>query len=260
MNLLLQKHGLPEEGDLVMCNVSKIHFHSIFVDIFEYGRQQGMIHISEVSPGRIRTIRDFVKEGRTVVCKVLRINKERGHVDLSLRRVTEAQRRNKVNELKQEQVAEKIIEHIAKEKKLDVKKFFKEVYEKLTVQYNSIFDAFYDVVETDAKLVDQGLDKATAEAMEVIIRQRIKETSVEIKGKFLIQSYLPDGVDKIKTAFSAASKVKGDYRISYKGAGVFDVAITDKEYKLAEKVLSDIRAKVEKGLDLPETTVEFLRT
>jgi translation initiation factor 2 subunit 1 len=41
--------------------------------IEEYGKQ-GLIHISEVSPGRIRNIRDFVKEGKMVVCKVIKID------------------------------------------------------------------------------------------------------------------------------------------------------------------------------------------
>ena len=99
--MLLKKEGFPEEGELVMCTVTNVQYHSVFVRLEEYGKS-GMIHISEVSPGRIRNIRDFVKEGKKVICKVLRINLERGHIDLSLRRVSEAQKRNKANDLKKE--------------------------------------------------------------------------------------------------------------------------------------------------------------
>ena len=93
--MLYKKQGFPEESELVMCTVSNIQYHSVFADLDEYGRQ-GMIHISEISPGRIRNIRDYVKEGKKIVCKVLRVNSERGHIDLSLRRVNEAQRKNKI--------------------------------------------------------------------------------------------------------------------------------------------------------------------
>ncbi|MEK6948847.1 MAG: S1 RNA-binding domain-containing protein, partial [Nanoarchaeota archaeon] len=60
--MLLQKKGFPQEDELVLCTVTKVEFHSVFVTLDEYGKG-GMIHISEVSPGRIRNIRDFVREG-----------------------------------------------------------------------------------------------------------------------------------------------------------------------------------------------------
>src|SRR3989339_358149 len=110
--MLLHKKGFPEEGELVLCTVTKLSSHSIFVDLDEY-QKQGLIHITEVSPGRIRNIRDFVREGKKVVCLVLRINQERGYIDLSLRRVNESQKRAKIDEVKQEQKAEKIIEMLS---------------------------------------------------------------------------------------------------------------------------------------------------
>src|SRR3989338_9154007 len=97
--MLAKKSGFPEESELVQCTVTSVQSHSVFVMIDEYGIN-GMIHISEVAPGRIRNIRDFVMEGKTVICKVLRVNAERGHVDLSLRRVSESQKRNKIAAVK----------------------------------------------------------------------------------------------------------------------------------------------------------------
>ncbi len=74
--MLYQRTGYPEEEELLLCTVTKIFPHSVFVKMDEFGRD-AMIHISEVSPGRIRNIRDFVVEGKKVVCKVLRIDKEK---------------------------------------------------------------------------------------------------------------------------------------------------------------------------------------
>ena len=118
--MLFKKQGFPEENELVMCTVTKVQYHSVFVNLDEY-EKGGMIHISEVSPGRIRNIRDFVKESKKVVCLVLRINKEKGHIDLSLRRVNEGQKRAKVDEIKKEQMAEKILEFVAKKLNKDIK-------------------------------------------------------------------------------------------------------------------------------------------
>ncbi len=98
-----KKQGFPEENEIVLCTVKKILPHGIFVSLDEYKSQEGLIHISEISPGRVRNIRDFVKEGKRIVCKILRVNKEKNHIDLSLRRVNQAQRINKNTEHKQEQ-------------------------------------------------------------------------------------------------------------------------------------------------------------
>src|SRR3990167_8225509 len=121
--MLLKKEGFPEEDELVLCTVTKIFHNGVFVDLDEYAKG-GMIHISEVSPGRIRNIRDFVVEGKKVVCKVLRVDGEKGHIDLSLRRVNEGQKKIKINEIKMEQRAEKIIEFAAKKLSIDFKKFY----------------------------------------------------------------------------------------------------------------------------------------
>ena len=110
--MLYHKDGFPEENEAVMCTVTSVQYNSVFCTLDEYGKS-GMIHISEVAPGRIRNIRDYVIEGKKVVCKVLRTDLERGHIDLSLRRVSEGQRRNLNMLLKQEQQAE--IERARKE-------------------------------------------------------------------------------------------------------------------------------------------------
>ena len=60
--MLYKREGFPEEDELVMCTVTKIFPHSVFVNIDEFGRT-GVIHISEISPGRIRNIRDKTTNG-----------------------------------------------------------------------------------------------------------------------------------------------------------------------------------------------------
>ena len=112
--MLLKKQGFPQEGELVLCTVTKIFGHSVFVTVDEYNRS-GMINISEVSPGRIRNLRDFVVEGKKIVCFVLRVNQEKGHIDLSLRRVNDNQKRKKLESMQLEQKAEKMLEFVAKD-------------------------------------------------------------------------------------------------------------------------------------------------
>jgi len=241
--MLLQKKGFPEEDELVMCTVTKVQFHSVFANLDEYGNG-GMIHISEVSPGRIRNIRDFVKEGKKVVCKVLRINEEKGHIDLSLRRVTETQKRKKVDEIKQEQKAEKILEFISKDLKVDVKKLFIDILDNISKKYDSLYDFFQQVVADSNAIKDAGLDAKTSKKLEEAIKSRIKEVNVKIESKLKLTSFAADGVDIVKEALKKAEEIgKEGILIKYLGAGSYGVIVNGKDYKEAEGILEKASEK-----------------
>ena len=110
--MFYKKTGFPDENELVFCEVTNIQHNSVFVDIEEYGKS-GLIHISEIASGRIRDINDYVREGDRLVAKVIKIDMDKGHIDLSMRRVTAMQKKAKTNQRKQEQRAEKLLSDFA---------------------------------------------------------------------------------------------------------------------------------------------------
>src|SRR3970282_3049374 len=103
----------PDEGELVVCSVANVKNFGAFVTLDEYESKEGFIHIAEVSSGWIKYIRDYVREGQRVVCKVLRVDTSKGQVDLSLKAVNEHQRREKIQEGKNEQRADTLLAIVA---------------------------------------------------------------------------------------------------------------------------------------------------
>ena len=248
--MLLHKKGFPEEGELVLCTVTKLSSHSIFVDLDEY-QKQGLIHITEVSPGRIRNIRDFVREGKKVVCLVLRINQERGYIDLSLRRVNESQKRAKIDEVKQEQKAEKIIEMLSHALKKEHKVLYQEIFNKVSKKYESLRSCFEDVVAGKLKLSELGIDKDIEQPLEESIVQRMKPQEVELRGCFTIHSYEPNGVEIIKDAMVRAESE--NLTLKYEGAGKYLLIVKDVDYKEAERKL---KKTVDQALSLLKKNAE----
>jgi len=234
--MLYKKKGMPEVNEVVMCNIKKILFHSVFVDIEDYGLE-GMVHISEVSPGRIRNIRDYVKEGKKIVCKVLRIDKVKGHIDLSLRRVSLAQKKNKVNEYKQEQKAEKMLEYVARDLKTDIAGIYEKAGYKILEKYDNLHSAFVDVVENNSSLEKLGIDKKIANKIEELIRDRIKPAEVSVKGTLNLSSFEGNGAELIKKILVNFIDKKID--VSYLGSGKYNIGLHDKNYKDAESKLKD---------------------
>jgi len=256
MAMLYHRTGFPEEGEILWCRVTNIQHSSIFCEMLEYGTS-GMIHISEVVAGRVRNIRDFVKEGKIVVCKVLRTYKDRGHVDLSLRRVSEMQRRNKGEEMKQEAKAEKLVEFVAKQIKVPFKELYNKIAPVLLSNYQYIFLAFEEVSKEKENLEKLGIDPKYASTLTEIIKQRIKPQILTLGGTITLQSYDSNGLKIVKEALSKAEK--GGVAVRYLGAGNFKLNLQGEDVKAAEKKLNKAVEEVVKFMEDNKGTAEFSR-
>ncbi len=255
--MLFRMYGFPEESEIVICTVSNVQYNSVFANLDEYPGKSGIIHISEISPGRIRNIRDYVKEGKKVICKVLRINEERGHIDLSLRRVNESQKRNKNDELKKEMMAEKIVEFAAKELKLKFEDLYKTIFAEISKEYDHLYPCFEDYVVENFDIKKLNLDKKVLEKLDELIKQRIKPPEVSITGAFTLVSYDPDGVSKIKEALKLAEGE--DIELKYYGAGKYGISFKAEDYKECEAMVEKATKAVIEAMEKSGGEASFKR-
>jgi translation initiation factor 2 subunit 1 len=238
--MFYHREGIPEEDEIILCKVTKLYPNSVFVELLEYGKQ-GMIHISEIAPGRIRNLRDYVSAGRQIVCKVLRLDRERGHIDLSLRRVNSNQRKEKLEEIKQELKAESLVKSIAKRIKKPVEPIYKQLSGPVFSEYSHLFLCFKDVAAGEVNLEKLGVDKTIAKELTELILEKFKPQKITIEGEINLSTYVSDGVDKIKSALLDIEKVSSTISINYLGAGRYKLIIEDFEYKPAEKNLKKVQ-------------------
>ena len=77
----------PELEEIVVVQVKRIVDMGSYVSLLEYDNHEGMLLNSELSKRRIRSLAKLVKVGKTEICMVLRVDQEKGYVDLSKRRV-----------------------------------------------------------------------------------------------------------------------------------------------------------------------------
>ena len=242
--MFYKKTGIPEENEIVLCTVKKILYHVVFVSIDEYKNQEGMIHISEISPGRIRNLRDYVKEGKRIVCKILKINKEKNQIDLSLRRVSSSQTRNKLTEIKQEEKAEKILEQAAKKLKLSLEEIYKEIGNKIIEKHGSLTIAFYKLIKEDENLLKELASPKITSELTKLIKEKIKLPEIKISGTLKLTSTASDGINVIKKIIKNivdfSKKKKYNTKIIYAGAPKYQLNLTASDYKTAESQLKEI--------------------
>ena len=107
-----RKPQWPEVGDLVITTIETVTDYGAYVNLGEYDKR-GLLHVSAILSSWIRNIRDFMREGQKVVLKVTRLNLEKGHIDLSLRRVTKRSKIEKIRQWKQDRKAKALLHGVA---------------------------------------------------------------------------------------------------------------------------------------------------
>ncbi len=81
-------HKYPVVGEIYDGVVTKILDFGAFVEIMD-GGAQGLVHISEIAPRRIRAVQDELDVGQKVRVKVLEIDTERNRIRLSIKAVSD---------------------------------------------------------------------------------------------------------------------------------------------------------------------------
>ncbi len=255
--MFYQRPGFPEEDEIVLCKVTEILPNSVFVELVEY-RRQGMIHISEIAPGRIRNLREYVMIGKEIICKILRLDRERGHIDLSLRRVNSTERQAKLDEIKQELKAEQLIANLAKKLKLPVGELYKKLAGPLLKNYSYLHLCFHDVVEGKVNLEKLGLENTIAEELTAAVIEKFKPEKIIVKGEIRLQTYAAKGIEKIKATLEEVQLVSAALSLSYLGAGRYRLVLEDADYKPAEKKLAKVESILDKFND-KISTASFIR-
>ena len=257
--MLYHRNELPQDSELVVCTVTRIQHHTVFVKLNHFNRT-AILHISEVSPGRIRNLRDFVQENKVIVCKVLTVKHDRGHIDVSLRRVTDNQRINLMSKFKQETNAEKLLGEVAVECKLDVKDVYPKVFSALTKDFDFMHEAFREHVKGTYEFPKLDVPPKFQEMLIDLVKQRVKPPQVELTGKFKIVSFADDGAILIRNALVEADKVDEKLELTYNGGGNYNYKIITGTFKDAESILAKAQEIIEKEFDNnKEALYEFVK-
>ncbi|HLD56814.1 MAG TPA: S1 RNA-binding domain-containing protein [archaeon] len=236
------KEGYPNRWELVICKITKIDPHSATAEMIEYKRF-GYIHASEVAKRWVINIKEFLKEGQYVVCRVMDVDRVRNTISLSVKRVDRAEGQRKMNEFKREVKGEKFLEQAAKALNKTVDQAEKEIGYIITEEFGTASKMFDFAVKNPELLKKKGIPKAWEDAIIDVAKKNYTEKVHEMRANLKLVSYKPDGVDTIKKALLALPK---DIEVKYISAPnylLISKSTNPKELKLKLAAAADSVAK-----------------
>jgi len=245
----MSEHKLewPESGDLVIASIESVMDYGAYANLDEY-QKRGFLHISEISSARVRNVRDYVREKQKLVLKVVHVNLEKGHIDLSLRRVTKRERIEKVKAWKKERKGEVLLRAVAEKVGLPVD----EVYQKagtILEERFGLYEGFEEVLKEGTEVLTKlGIPEDIAKAFAQVAEERIHIKMVKVRGVLEVRCMKQNGVGCIRDAFVGAKKAlkAKDAKIEFYviSAPKYSVEVSADNWKRAEDLLDEVSQKV----------------
>jgi len=227
-----------EERDIVLCTVDRIAGTVVFVRI-EREAREGSIILSEIAPGRIRNLREYVTPKKKIVCKILKTSG--GTINLSLRRVTQKEKKEVMDEYNQEKSYVSILKSVTKEKA-------NEIIENIT-KNESLYDFFEDARKNPKKLENLIGKEHSKKILDIILEQKTKKKI--IKKTISLKTQDPRGIYLLKKVLENPDVIE----LKYLSDGKYSLRVETEDGKKGEQELKTFLEKIEEKAR--ETGVSF---
>lgn len=238
---------LPEESEFVLATIKKIMPYGALCILPEYKNAEAFCHVSEVASRWIKNIHEFISENDKIVVKVLRVDREKRQIDVSIRRVNEEEKRNKLESVKRAARAEKLLQFALSKSKCQLN--LNEIVSKLEDVYGEAYSALENALENDDAFAKIQIPNTLKKEIIDVVRKSIKKAKIFVSAKFNLKCFGANGVNSIKKALTIDKSDANDVHILYMGAPNYKIVVSASEYKDANKKLEKILEKISSSLD-----------
>ncbi|KAK1999343.1 eukaryotic translation initiation factor 2 alpha subunit [Colletotrichum falcatum] len=195
----------PEIDEFVMVNVKQIAEMGAYVKLLEYDNIDGMILLSELSRRRIRSIQKLIRVGRNEVVVVLRVDKEKGYIDLSKRRVSPEDIIKCEERYNKGKMVHSIMRHVAEKTLTPIEKLYETIAWPLNKKYGHAIDAFKLSI-TNAEVWNDATfpSEAVSEELKSYIAKRLTPQPTKVRADVEVTCFGYEGIDAVKAALRTA--------------------------------------------------------
>ncbi|CAI5742538.1 unnamed protein product [Hyaloperonospora brassicae] len=252
----------PEIDELVMVNVRSIAEMGAYVSLLEYNNIEGMILLSELSRRRIRSINKLIRVGKNEVVMVLRVDKEKGYIDLSKRRVSPEDIAKCEERYNKAKTVHGVLRQVAQENHLGIEALYAQVawplYKKFKIEtvnddekkieYVHCFDVFKMGITDDAVFEALDIAPEILTALKAQIRRRLTPQPIKVRADIEVTCFTYEGIEAVRSALQAGQDV-----------GTEDVPVKVKLIAPPMYVMTTSTLDKQKGIQKLQEAIESVR-
>jgi translation initiation factor 2 subunit 1 len=203
----------PELESLVMVNVKNIAEMGAYVTLLEYNNIEGMILLSELSRRRIRSINKLIRVNRNEVVMVLRVDKEKGYIDLSKRRVSAEDVAKCEERYNKAKAVHRVMRHVADRQGKRLEELYEIVGWPLYEKYGHAYDALKLCLSGENESVFEacpGMDAVTKACLVDYVKKKLSPQPIKVRADIEVTCFTYEGINAIRDALSQGHDVSID--------------------------------------------------
>jgi translation initiation factor 2 subunit 1 len=249
--LPMARHELPNVGDYVIGTVAEVFDYGAYVTLDEYNGLKAFLPWSEVASKWVRDLREVVREGQKIVVKVIRVDRRKKEVDVSLKKVADNERKRKLLWWKRYVKACKIVEIVAQQIGKKIEDAYREVIWRLEDAYGDPMYAIEEAVSTGPQvLLKAGVPQEWVDALVKEAGKHVKVKEVRVRRILVMRSIVPDGVERIRKCLAEVSGVLTGKNVKHEiyvtGSPRYIIDLYSQDYKTAETLMGEVVETLEK--------------
>jgi len=201
------ENEFPEVDECVMVNVHKIAEMGAYVHLLEYNKIEGMILLSELSRRRIRSVNKLIRVGKNEYAMVMRVDKEKGYIDLSKRRVSPEDIIKCEERYNKSKTVHSIMRHVAETKHVQLEELNRAITWPLYKKYGHAYDAFRQAIVDPDSIFSGSVEISDADLKACLmknIRRRLTPQPIKLRADVEVTCFSYEGIDAIKEALTTA--------------------------------------------------------
>eukprot|EP00002_Diphylleia_rotans_P000592 TRINITY_DN102_c1_g1_i1.p1 TRINITY_DN102_c1_g1~~TRINITY_DN102_c1_g1_i1.p1 ORF type:complete len:402 (+),score=113.90 TRINITY_DN102_c1_g1_i1:41-1207(+) len=204
----MYENKYPEVDDLVKVQVTSIADMGAYVSLLEYNRIEGMILLSELSRRRIRSVNKHIRVDREEVVVVLRVDKEKGYIDLSKRRVSSEEVAKMEDKYSKSKTVHSIMRHVAETLQVSLEGLYVHFGWPLYREFGHAFEAFKRAVTEPEILAKYNLSPELEDCLLKNIQRRMAPQQIKLRADISVSCLAYEGIDAIKAALKAGQAIQ----------------------------------------------------
>jgi len=252
----------PELEDVVVVQVKRIVDMGAYVSLLEYNGKEGMLLLSELSKRRIRSVSKLLRVGRTEICMILRVDKEKGYIDLSKRRVDPEDATAKEESFAKAKAVHGIMRHVAAMNEIEVEELCNKVAWPLYRKYGDAHEALRKHINEEINLWDEldftqpgqdishVQDKVKAD-IDVHLRRRLIQQVLRLRAKVEVSCSGYEGIDAVREALMKGlevSKEECEIKINLVAHPMFVMTCTCRDKVLGNETIEQAMKVIEEAI------------
>ncbi|KAI5190285.1 translation initiation factor 2 subunit 1 [Nematocida minor] len=241
----------PKEGEVVIGRIKSFEDIGAYITLPEYNDIEGLIIYSELTKKRTRNIQKLIKVGALEGFLVLKVDKEKGYIDLSKKR---AQYEDKVEAFERYykgKIAHNFMQSIAVKCDCSLDTLYAKFGWEAEKEFGSLYKCFREVLMGEHLLQNklehnEFITDSLLDVIEDLVKQKFVVPKVKVRADAETKCNKGNGVLVIKAILMKIEKEYPDVDVSLISSPVFSFSLMCEDGESGAKVLDDLLVKLEK--------------